>query len=63
MPVWPEGPQLDLSVLTVKELKVLAQGLKVPINSGDCKAVIMNKIVSDLTGTTQNRPYFYRLHT
>ena len=44
------GPQLDLNVFTVKELKSLAASLQVAIQSTDNKAAIIVKITDAVAG-------------
>ena len=45
-----EGPQLDLNVFKVKDLKILAACLQIPLKSTDKKADIILKISDNVAG-------------
>jgi hypothetical protein len=44
------GPQIDIQVFTVNELKALARQLQAPFRSSDRKQAIVDSIISNLTG-------------
>jgi len=44
------GPQIDIPVFTVNELKALARQLQAPFRSSDRKQAIVDSIISNLTG-------------
>ncbi len=44
------GPQMDVQVFTVNELKALARQLQAPFRSSDRKQTIADSIISNLTG-------------